>query len=212
MEDHRLSPRQQDVVDFILSTVAQRGIPPTYREIGDALGIASTNGVADHIKALIKKGYLRKVGGSPGGVARGIQLTAKARSVRRSAVVPVPVVGAGADAGVFLADENYEKTLHLDRSLLPANSSVFAMRVHGEAMVDAGIHDGDYVLVRQQEAARNGEMVVTFMQGGAVVRYFFREGERIRLQSANGDAGPVWVATTDAKIAGVVVGVYRKYD
>lgn len=210
MED--LSPRQRDVVDFICSTVSQRGIPPTYREIGDALGIASTNGVADHVKALIRKGYIRKVGGSPGGVARGIQLTAKARSVRRSAVVPVPLIGNVAAGSPILADENYERTLHLDRSLIPANSSVFALKVRGESMIDEGIHDGDFVIVRQQEAARNGEVVVALVDGEATVKFYFREGERIRLQPANTTMGPIWVdAAKQAAIQGVVVGVYRRY-
>jgi len=211
MED--LSPRQRDVVDFICSTVAQRGIPPTYREIGDALGIASTNGVADHVKALIRKGYLKKVGGSPGGLARGIQLTSKARSVRRSAVVPVPLLGAVAAGTPILAEENYEKTLHLDRSLIPANSTVFALRVRGDSMIEEGIHDGDYVIVRQQETARNGDIVVALVDGEATVKFYFREGERIRLQPANSTMSPIWVeAGVPSGLQGAVVGVYRRYQ
>lgn len=211
MED--LSPRQRDVVDFICSTVAQRGLPPTYREIGDALGIASTNGVADHVKALIKKGYLRKVGGSPGGLARGIQLTSKARSVRRSAVVPVPLLGAVAAGSPILAEENYEKTLHLDRSLIPANSSVFALRIRGESMIEEGIHDGDYVIVRQQETARNGDIVVALLHGDATVKFFFKEGDRVRLQPANSTMSAIWIeAGVPTGIQGVVVGVYRRYN
>ena len=210
MED--LSPRQRDVVDFICSTVAQRGFPPTYREIGDALGIASTNGVADHVKALIRKGYIKKVGGSPGGVARGIQLTSKARSVRRSAVVPIPLLGAVAAGQPILAEENYEKTLHLDRSLVPPNATVFALRVRGESMIDEGIHDGDYVIVRQSESVRNGDIVVALVDGDATVKFYFREGDRVRLQPANSTMGPIWVdAANTTCLQGVVVGVYRKY-
>lgn len=210
MED--LSPRQRDVVDYICSTVAQRGIPPTYREIGDALGIASTNGVADHVKALIRKGYLKKVGGAPGGVARGIQLTSKARSVRRSAVVPVPLIGNVAAGQPILAEENYEKTLHLDRSLIPPNSSVYALRVRGESMIEEGIHDGDYVIVRQQDVVRNGEIVVALVDGEATVKFYFREGERVRLQPANSTMGPIWIdAANTSMVQGVVVGVYRRY-
>ncbi|MFT4974443.1 MAG: repressor LexA, partial [Myxococcota bacterium] len=116
MED--LSPRQRDVLDFVQSTIAQRSIPPTYREIGDALGISSTNGVADHIKALVKKGYLKKAQrGAPGGVARGLMLTSKSQSRRRGAVVAVPLVGTVAAGVPILAEQNYEKTLHLDRSM-----------------------------------------------------------------------------------------------
>lgn len=207
-----LSRRQRDVVDFICSTVAQRGIPPTYREIGDALGISSTNGVADHVKALIRKGYLKKVNGSPGGVARGIQLTNKARVVRRSSVVAVPLVGAVAAGNPILADENYERTIHLDRSMIPPNASVFALRVRGESMIDEGIHDGDIVLVRQQDTARNGEIVVALVDGEATVKSYFREGPRIRLQPANSTMVPIWVDDSQqASIQGVVVGVYRRY-
>ena len=174
MED--LSPRQRDVVDYICSTVAQRGIPPTYREIGDALGIASTNGVADHVKALIRKGYLRKVGGATGGVARGMQLTPKARSVRRSSVVPIPVIGSVAAGQPILAEENYERTLHLDRTMVPPNASVYALRVRGESMIEEGIHDGDIVIVRQQDDARNGDIVVALVDGDATVKFYYREG------------------------------------
>lgn len=143
MED--ISPRQRDVVDFICSTVAQRGIPPTYREIGDALGIASTNGVADHVKALIRKGYLKKVGGSPGGLARGIQLTSKARSVRRSAVVPVPLLRAVDGSVPALTEGNYEKTLHLDRSLVPVGE-LFAVHVLQGAFLE------DHIMVVLRDA------------------------------------------------------------
>ena len=207
-----LSPRQRDVVNYIASTVAQRGIPPTYREIGDALGIASTNGVADHVKALIKKGYLRKVGGSPGGVARGIQLTSKARTVRRSSIIPIPVMGHVAAGQPILAEENYERTLHLDRTMVPAKTSVFALRVRGDSMIEEGIHDGDYVIVRQQETARDGEIVVALVDGDATVKYYYRDGDRVRLQPANSAMEPIYVdSTRAAAIQGTVVGVYRKY-
>lgn len=211
MED--LSPRQRDVVDYICSTVAQRGIPPTYREIGDALGIASTNGVADHVKALIRKGYLRKVGGAVGGVARGIQLTPKARSVRRSAVVPIPVIGSVAAGQPILAEENYERTLHLDRTMVPPNAAVYALRVRGESMIEEGIHDGDIVIVRQQDDARNGDIVVALVDGDATVKFFYREGDKIRLQPANSKMDPIWIdASNTSAMQGVVVGVYRRYQ
>lgn len=112
MED--LSPRQRDVADFICYSLAQRGIAPTYREIGDALGIASTNGVADHVKALIRKGYVKKARGSSGGVARGIQLTNKARRLRRGEVVEIPLVAKRGPPGM----------LHIDRRLLPPGEAI----------------------------------------------------------------------------------------
>lgn len=211
MPSHRtdLSPRQKDVLDFISSTLAQRHIPPTYREIGDALGIGSTNGVADHVKALIKKGYLKKA--ETEGAARGLQLTPKAGSTRRGAVVSVPLVGHVAAGAPILADENYERTFHLDRTMVPPGT-VFALRVRGESMIEEGIHDGDFVIVQQRPEARNGDIVVALVDDEATVKHFFREGPRIRLQPANETMEPIYIdARNNSAIQGVVVGVYRAY-
>ena len=210
---HDLSPRQRDVLDFIASTLAHRQVPPTYREIGDALGISSTNGVADHVKALIKKGYVKKIESGPDGpgIARGLQLTDKAGSKRRGAVVSVPLVGHVAAGQPILAEENYERALHFDRGLVP-DGVIFALRVRGESMIEEGIHDGDFVIVKQQSTARNGDIVVALVDGDATVKHFFREGPRIRLQPANADMEPIYVdATNTTLIQGLVVGVYRTY-
>lgn len=208
-----LSPRQRDVLDFIQSTISQRSIPPTYREIGDALGISSTNGVADHVKALIRKGYLKKADrGAPGGVARGLMLTSKSQSRRRGAVVSVPLVGHVAAGMPILADQNYEKTIHLDRTMTAGGETTYALRVRGDSMVEEGILDGDVVIVRQQNTARNGEIVVAMVDGEATVKFFFRERDRIRLQPAHPTMAPIYVdATNNTAIQGVVIGVYRKY-
>lgn len=208
-----LSPRQRDVLDFIQSTIAQHSIPPTYREIGDALGISSTNGVADHVKALIRKGYLKKVSrGAPGGVARGLMLTSKSQSRRRGAVVSVPLIGTVAAGSPILAEQNYEKTLHIDRSMAAGNAPTYALRVSGDSMVEEGILDGDVVIVREQSTARNGEIVVAMVDGEATVKFFFREQDRIRLQPAHPTMAPIYVdSTKDTAIQGVVIGVYRRY-
>ena len=209
-----LSPRQRDVLDFIQATISQHNLPPTYREIGDALGISSTNGVADHVKALVKKGYLKKVSrGAPGGVARGLMLTAKSQSRRRGAVISVPLIGTVAAGVPILAEENYEKTLHLDRSMTAGNQVTYALRVRGESMIDEGILDGDLVIVRQQHTARNGDIVVAMVDGEATVKFFFREKERIRLQPAHPTMAPIYVnSTSETVIQGIVIGVYRKYS
>jgi repressor LexA len=208
-----LSPRQRDVLDFIQSSIAQRNIPPTYREIGDALGISSTNGVADHVKALIRKGYLKKATrGSHGGVARGLMLTNKSQSRRRGAVLSVPLIGTVAAGAPILAEENYEKTLHLDRSMTAGNQTTFALRVRGDSMIEEGILDGDMVIVRQQNTARNGDIVVAMVDAEATVKFFFRERERIRLQPAHPTMAPIYVnSDNETAIQGVVIGVYRKY-
>lgn len=209
-----LSPRQRDVLDFIQSTIAQRSIPPTYREIGDALRISSTNGVADHVKALIRKGYLKKATrGAPGGVARGLMLTSKSQSRRRGAVVSVPLVGHVAAGAPILADQNYEKTLHLDRTMTAGNATTYALRVRGDSMIEEGILDGDVVIVRQQNTARNGDIVVAMVDSEATVKFFFREKDRIRLQPAHPTMAPIYVdASNNTAIQGVVIGIYRKYS
>lgn len=204
-----LSRRQRDVLDFVIAAIQQRGIPPTYREIGDALGISSTNGVADHVKALVRKGYLRKAGG---GAARGIQLTEKARPVERGDTVSVPVIGAVAAGLPILADENYERSLHLDASLLSGGDSVYALNVRGDSMVEEGILDGDLVIVRSQATARNGDIVVALVDDEATVKFFFREGDRIRLQPAHPTMDPIYVdARNQTAVQGIVVGVFRQY-
>jgi repressor LexA len=204
-----LSRRQRDVLDFIIAAVQQRGMPPTYREIGDALGISSTNGVADHVKALVRKGYLRKAGG---GAARGIQLTEKARPVERGDTVSVPVIGTVAAGQPILAEENYEKSLHLDASLLAGGDSVYALTVRGDSMIEEGILEGDLVIVRSQATARNGDIVVALVDDEATVKFFFREGDRIRLQPAHPTMDPIYVdARNNTAVQGIVVGVFRQY-
>jgi len=205
----QLPRRQRDVLEFIADMVSDRGVPPTYREIGDALGIGSTNGVADHVKALIRKGYLEKVGD---GTARGLCLTALARQSRPDAVAEVPVVGMVAAGAPILAVENLERTLQLDRTLLPAGGIHFALNVRGDSMIEEGIHDGDIVIVQQQQQARNGDIVVALVDGEATVKFFFREGARVRLQPAHPTMDPIFVdSTADAAIQGRVVGVFRQY-
>lgn len=157
-----LSPRQQDVLTFIRTAVTQRGIPPTYREIGDALGIASTNGVADHIKALVKKGYIKKDGF---GIARGLCLTPKGRSIRRQDVQAIPIVNPA--AGTPLVDmSGYDKTLHLDRTLLSTAGGQVAVRI-GVGASSSGIFPGDVVVVKPG-AVSPGGIAVALRNGVAI--------------------------------------------
>jgi repressor LexA len=206
-----LSPRQQAILDFIVSTLDQRGVVPTYREIGASLGIGSTNGVSDHIKALVKKGYLERAGdpGSP----RCLKLTPRATGkVMDDGVVGVPVLGRIAAGAPLLAEENYEGTVRVDGGLLPAGGNVFALVVRGESMIEDGIQDGDFLFVRQQVNARNGEITVAMVDGSATVKRLYREGARVRLQPANKDMDPIYVdpAARDFSIIGVAVGLYRR--
>lgn len=207
MED--LPPRQADVLRFIQKTVEQRGYPPSYREIADALGVTSTNGVADHVKALVKKGYLKK---PDDGTARSLQLTALGTAVTDAPMLSVPILGNVAAGSPILADENLDGALQLGRDMIPGDGPTFALRVRGESMIEEGIHDGDYVIVRQQQTARNGDMVVALIDDEATVKFFFREGKRIRLQPAHPTMAPIFVdASQQAAIQGKVVAVFRTY-
>ncbi len=205
-----LPRRQRDVFEFIATTIEQRGVPPTYREIGDALGISSTNGVADHVKALVKKGYLIKTENS----ARGLRIAPRHRRIPEvdDAVARIPLVGNVAAGVPILADENYERTIRVDRSLVPARGSLFALRVRGDSMIEEGILDGDTVIVEQRDTAENGDIVVALVDGEATVKFFFRERHRIRLQPAHPTMDPIYVDDThDAAIQGKVVAVVRTY-
>ena len=205
-----LSARQKEVLEFIQQTISIKKLPPTYREIGDALGISSTNGVADHVKALIKKGYIQK---SKVSSARGLLLTEKAQLPRMDSIIDVPLLGAVAAGSPIIADENYERTLRLDESMAPSGKPVFALRVRGESMIDDGILDGDIVIVRKQSTAKDGDIVVALVDSEATVKRFFRERSRIRLQPAHPTMRPIYVSSSqDAHIQGVVVGVHRTYD
>ena len=208
MED--LSRRQKDVFQYILSTIQSRNMPPTYREIGEALSIASTNGVSDHVKALIRKGYVERP--REGGVARGLILTDKARRSLTDQIIDVPLLGQVAAGAPILADENLERTLRLDQSMTDGSRRVFALRVRGESMINEGILEGDIVIVKQQSTANDGDIVVALIDGEATVKTFFRERYRIRLQPANDTMFPIYVKSTDeAVVQGRVIGVYRSY-
>ena len=207
MED--LAPRQRQVLEYIAACLDQRGIPPTYREIANALGMKSTNGVADHIKALEKKGYIEREAGR--GRARAMRLSDRATGgFRDEATVAVPIVGRVAAGSPILADENHDGVLRVDGSFLPPGGQVFALRVAGESMIEDGIMDGDLVIVRKQETARDGDTIVAMVEGDATVKRFYRDRGRVRLQPANGEMEPIWLdGSQDAAVVGKVVGVFR---
>lgn len=203
----KLTERQQEVLDFIQAKIERNGYPPTIREIGAELGIRSTNGVNDHLKALERKGYINRDG-------------AKSRTLvpvdgADDGMVEVPILGRIAAGQPILAVEQAEDTVKIDRFFLGKNKEVFALRVVGESMINDGIHDGDFIFVRKQRTAPRGSIVVAMIDNEATVKRFYPEGDRIRFQPANDAMLPIYVAANDFKdthILGVVVGVYRKMD
>lgn len=206
-----LSPRQRDVLEFVLAWNDQHGISPSFREIGDNLGIRSTNGVSDHVRALERKGYLERVGDP--GAARSLRVARRARtSLTDEQVVGVPVLGRIAAGRPILAEEDHEATVMLDRGLVPGGGEVFALVVKGDSMIDDGIFDGDYVFVRRQPTCRDGEIAAVLVEGEATVKRVFRDRGVLRLQPSHPTMEPILVGrdVTEVEVMGVVVGVYRR--
>ncbi len=198
-----LTSRQQQVLTFIEDSISSRGFPPTLREIGEHLSIKSTNGVNDHLKALTRKGYLRRS-------------NMKSRALCPTSMpqmVDVPLLGS-VPAGVPLeAVEDQGDSLRVDPFFIGSSREVFALKVSGESMIDDGIHDGDYVFVAKGLHASKGDTVVAMIDGEATVKRFFPEGDRVRFQPANENMDPIYVAKAEMRpteLLGVVVGVYRK--
>jgi len=220
-ERDELTDRQKQVLSFISESIRHRGYPPTLREIGEKMGIRSTNGVNDHLKALEKKGYLAREDLK----SRALRPLVKDKdrggkgSVAVAALtddlVEVPLVGRVAAGAPLLAVENVEDTVKVDRFFLGSGSAkeVFALRVKGDSMIDDGIHDGDFIFVKKSLAADKGDIVVALIEDEATVKRYYPEGDVIRFQPANRDMQPIMVRKRDFKsvnLIGIVVGVYRK--
>lgn len=213
-----LSARQAQVFTFISRHISRAGYPPTIREIGEALGIRSTNGVADHLKALKRKGYLRQQDNksrtwqirAPGSSGFGGSPPPQGEPAN---LVAVPRLGRVAAGEPILAEEQAEGTVLVDSAWLGAERPVFALQVVGHSMIDAGILHGDTVLVHKRSEALAGQIVVVIIDNEATVKRFYREGDRIRLQPANQTMAPIYLSADEAQrveIMGVVVGVYRR--
>jgi repressor LexA len=223
-----LTQRQKEILDFISASIMERGFPPTLREIGEHFHIRSTNGVNDHLKALEKKGHLRREDLKsramrpvlPDGNGELVPMRRMAQGTGGVEVVStnddmaeIPILGKVAAGQPILAVEQATDTVKVDRVLLGGHREVFGLRIVGESMIEDGIFDGDYVFVKKTPSAKTGEIVVAMIEGEATVKRYYPEGDRIRFQPANQNMEPIIVRRADFKsvdIIGVVVGVYRK--
>ena len=245
-----LTGRQREILDYIRRYITDNGYPPTVREIGSAFGIRSTNGVADHLKSLERKGYLARGSlksralrplhieqGDPtfndvpvldegSRLATVTSLAAhREKAIRPVAggpelepvdgggLVNVPVLGAVAAGAPILAEETTNDTVQIDSFLLGGHRKVFALRVKGDSMIGDGIFDGDYIFVKKQLTADEGEIVVAMIEGEATVKRIYREGDRVRFQPSNPRLQPIYVRRDEFRetmILGLVIGVYRK--
>jgi len=209
-----LTARQEQTLDFIRKSIEERGYPPTLREIGEYMGIRSTNGVNDHLRALERKGYLRREDMK----SRALKLVSSGESstpvkVPDDDLVEVRVLGRVAAGLPLLAEENVIDTVRVDRMLVRGGREVFGLRVTGDSMIEAGIMSGDYIFVKKQSTAERGDIVVALIGDEATVKHFYPERDYVRFQPANSQMAPILVRASDFKstmLLGKVVGVYRR--
>jgi repressor LexA len=198
-----LTERQERLLRFIEQSIAQHGYAPTLQEMARAMNIASLQGVKDHLAALERKGYLNRFPGR----RRAITVTQSLLPLEGS----VPILGRVAAGKPLLAVENQEGSLSLNADLLGTGAH-FALRVQGDSMIDAGIEDGDHVIVRQQDSANPGDIVVALLGDEVTVKRLQKNGAGLFLEAANVAYVPIPLTrqSSSARILGVVVGLYRK--
>ena len=221
-----LKDREQRILDYMKEEIRQKGYPPTVREICSALNIKSTSTAHKDIDSLVKQGYIKKDPSKPRALmvvdnaaetpqsgtdsAAGQYLSAN-EGVSHAEVVDSPVIGRIAAGTPILAEQNIDDSFPVPARFIGSNPS-FMLTVRGESMIEAGIMDGDYILVEQQNTARNGDIVVAMVDGfesEATVKTFYKEADHIRLQPENSSMSPIIVK--DAKILGKVKGVFRYF-
>ena len=198
-----LTDRQKAIYDFLLKTIRERGFAPSIPEIGRQFKIASTNGVSDHLKALEKKGYIRRVG------KRAFEVVNALGKAALSATREVPLLGRVPAGKPFLSEENTEGFLVIPGDM--ASGKQFALRVKGDSMIGAGIMDGDRVIVKQQGAAENGEIVCAVIDGEATLKRFYKKDGVVTLKAENEKYPPITVSEGEFRIAGKIVGLLRKF-
>ena len=212
-----LTERQEMILQFIRASIRERGYPPTLREIGAHMGIQSTNGVSDHLRALERKGYLRREDMKSRALRPVDDDSTAASHGGASSTIDVPLLGRVAAGPLSYQSTDSETRIAIDASLLhgaSSSSEVFALRVKGDSMIEAGIHDGDTIFVRRGQTAERGEIVVARLGDETTVKRYFPERDHIRLQPENRKMAPILVRRSDDaahgfELLGTVVGLYR---
>lgn len=198
----KISDKQREILEYIKKEILNRGYPPAVREICEAVDLKSTSSVHSHLETLEKNGYIRRDPTKP----RAIEIIDENFNLTRREVVNVPMVGRVAAGQPILAVENIDNYFPIPAEFMP-NEESFMLRVKGESMINAGILDGDNILVKRQKDARNGDIVVALVDDSATVKTFYKENGYIRLQPENDDMDPIIVP--DCEILGKVFGVFR---
>jgi len=209
MKKDEITDRQQEILNFIQDYVDFNNFPPTYREIGKKFNIASTFGVKRHIDALVKKGFLN----NSSNLSRTLTLVVNNNPIQKEPVVEIPVVGRVAAGYPILAEENIEGHLTMDRNLIGSRTECFGLKVRGDSMINAGILEGDLVIVSPQKQASNGDIIVALLGDEATMKRFALTDGQIFLIPENEkyDAIPV-NNPEEFSIVGKVIGVYRSYN
>jgi len=200
----KLSKRQQMILDFIKSEVEVKGYPPSVREIAKAVGLASSSTVHGHLERLEKKGYIRRDPTKP----RAIEIVDVDENIQKDRARYAPVIGKVTAGLPITAIENIEEYTPVPSSIAKTSDNLFILNVEGDSMVNAGIYDGDKVIVKQQNTAENGDIVVAMTEDNeATIKRFFKEKDHIRLQPENDALEPIIL--DNVTILGKVIGLYR---
>ena len=202
MSQGKISKKQLEILEYIKAQILERGFPPAVREICEAVNLKSTSSVHSHLETLEKNGYIRRDPTKP----RAIEILDDTFNLTRREVVNVPLIGRVAAGEPLLAQENIENYFPIPMEFMP-DKQTFMLAVKGESMINAGILDGDMVLVEQAQTASNGDMVVALIEDGATVKRFYKEEGVYRLQPENDFMDPIIVK--DVTILGKVIGVFR---
>jgi repressor LexA len=198
-----LTSRQKEIYDFLLKVIRDKGYAPSIPEIGAKFKIASTNGVSDHLKALEKKGYIRRVG------KRAFEVLSALGKPVLSSVREIPILGRVPAGKPFLGEENVEGFLTVPSDM--GSGRLFVLQVKGDSMIDAGILDGDQAIVKQQATAENGEIVCAMINGDATLKRFYKKDGVVTLKAENENYAPIVVSGGEFRILGRLVGLIRKF-
>lgn len=208
MKDIKITQRQKEILDFIQDYVDFNGYPPTYREIGKRFNISSTFGVKRHIDALIKKGLLNSESRS----SRTLSLVINNSPIKEKNIIEIPIVGRVAAGSPILAEENIEGNLSIDKNLIGGRTECFGLKVRGDSMINAGILEGDLVIIQPQREAQNGDIVVALLRDEATMKRLVIEDGKIYLVPENENYEPIVVENPEEfSIIGKVIGVFRSY-
>lgn len=202
MPQGKITAKQQEILEYIKESILKKGYPPAVREICEAVQLKSTSSVHSHLESLERNGYIRRDPTKP----RAIEILDDDFSLTRREMVQVPIIGTVAAGQPILAQENIEDYFPIPASILP-NSETFILRVKGDSMVNAGIFNGDQVIVEHTPSAQNGEIVVALVDDSATVKRFYKEEGHYRLQPENDYMEPIIV--DNLEILGKVIGLFR---